>query len=263
MMLKGHKVLKAIGDAHRALMDKNGSGKFSFTLYTIPNSVVTAGESGKNKGKVTELGWKQGTAFIPQCELCNGRYLLTNKHVTDSNKIKKEATDAIGNLVNFPPGVTLHLGESYKAVDVSGITFLVFVVAVSTTDDIALLRFDKKISPMREGFVLQDESEISFSLLGLSGSPFGISDTLRTGSAMKVGLNDCNDPGHKYFLVDMFISSGNSGGALYNFESDKVNGMIARGDSTGIACGVPASALIKFLKETLPLRKKAEMVSGG
>jgi S1-C subfamily serine protease len=265
-----HQILKGIGDAHRALMDlKNGMGRSVFTLYAMPNSTVSVLGS-KNSG-VKEIDGKFGTAFIPACEFCNGRYLLTNKHVSDLSDIKQKHKEHLAEIIVFPPEIHFELKEGYKAVDPEGVSFGVSLVAVSATDDIALFRFDNPPNPPRKSFIFQDETDIDtdFSYIGIVGSPSGISDTLRTGTRARNELDDCGgDEGREYLMVTALTSPGNSGGFVYNFETDKVNGMVMGaltfdGVKTGLACAVPASVIIKFLQETLPLRKKAEAVNGG
>jgi S1-C subfamily serine protease len=254
-----HNVFKGMGDGYRAVMSKRkGMGGSVFTLYVELNAVIANGTSeSASKNLVTKLG----TAFIPYCKGCDGRFLLTNRHVADINKVKKEYDEKIHDLLNFPPEVTLDVKETYKAVDSSGVTFLVSLMSISDSIDAALFRFDTEPNPPRKSFILQDENEISFSPVGVLGSPLEISNMLGTGNIARVKTHECTgDEKQEYLVITAPLNPGNSGGPIYNFESDKVNGMAtlyltSNGGNSLISCGVPASLLIKFLDENLSPRK--------
>jgi S1-C subfamily serine protease len=254
--LSSHSVFKGMGDGYRALMSKDGYGRSFFTLYVNLDVTIT-NESGKSTTE--NLVEKLGTAFYT-----NG-VLLTNSHVTDVTKRKKEyieKTHALYSALSPPQTVSLRFNKSYKAVDSNGVTFLVSLPVRSDTIDAALFRFQTEPASPPKSFILQDESEVSFSPIAALGSPFDISNMLVTGNIARDKLYHCvNDKTQEYLLFMSSINPGNSGGPLYNLETDKVNGMVTaaleeNGNNSMISCAVPASALIKFLNENLPPRKK-------
>lgn len=251
-----HDVYKGMGDGYRALMSKKGYGRSVFTLYVNLDVTIT-NESGKNA--TDNLVGKLGTAFIVRDKL------LTNKHLADVSDIKKEYAKRINKLysdLNPPQKVTLRFTESYKAVDSSDVTFLVSLVKMSDSIDATLFQFEKP-DPSRKSFILEDESESLFSPVAVPGSPLGISKMIGFGHIARVELYDeCGDNKEQYLLFMSSLNPGNSGGPLYNLETDKVNGMVTaflttkNGGNSMISCATPASALIKFLDENLPSRKK-------
>lgn len=254
--LSSHNVFKGMGDGYRALMSKDGYGRSFFTLYVNLDVTIT-NESGKSTTE--NLVEKLGTAFYT-----NG-VLLTNRHVTDVAKRKKEYTKkvhALYSALSPPQTVSLRFSKSYKAVDSSGVTFLVSLPVSSDTIDAALFRFQTEPVSPPKSFILQDENEVSFSPVAALGSPFDISNMLVTGNIARDKLYQCGDDKTREYLLFMSsINPGNSGGPLYNLETDKVNGMVTatlgeNGNNSMISCAVPASALIKFLNENLLLRKK-------
>lgn len=249
-----HEAYKGMGDGFRALMSKSGYGRSVFTLYVNLDVIIT-NESGKNA--TDNLVEKLGTAFIVRGKL------LTNKHVADVSDIKKEYVKRINKLysdLNPPQKVTLHFLESYKAVDSSNVTFLVSLVKMSDSIDAALFQFEKP-DPFRKSFILQDESEGLFSPVATPGSPLGISNMVGFGYNARAELYDeCGDNKEKYLLFMASLNPGNSGGPLYNLETDKVNGITTgylgtKDHNSMISCAVPASLLIKFLDENLSSRK--------
>lgn len=254
--LSSHNVFKGMGDAYRALMSKDGYGRSFFTVY-VNLDVTTTNESGKSttQGLVEKLG----TAFYTQ------EVLLTNKHVTDVTSRKKEYSKKVHALyaaLDPPQRVDLHFTESYKAVDSSGVTFLVSPPVRSDAIDAAFFRFQTEPASPPKSFVLQNEDEVSFSPVAALGSPFDISNMLVTGNIARDKLFQCGDDEKGGYLLFMSsINPGNSGGPLYNLETDKVNGMVTatiqeNGNNSMISCAVPASALIKFLNENLsPIKK--------
>lgn len=252
-----HKVFKGMGDASRALMSKEGYGRSVFTLYVSLDATIT-NESGKNATE--NLVEKLGTAFIVR----DDGFLLTNRHVADVSKIKKEFSEklqALYSALSPPQKVDLHFTESYKAVDSSGITFLVSVVKISDSIDAAIFQFQQTPALRRKSFALEDESEGLFSPVAVLGSPLGISNVIGFGHIARTKLYGCGDEKQEYLLFISPLNPGNSGGPLYNLETDKVSGMVTayivsnKGNSL-ISCAVPASLLIKFLNENLPPEKK-------
>jgi S1-C subfamily serine protease len=262
--LDSHAVFKGIGDGYRALMSKTGYGESFFTLYVYLDVVITNETGTKAKQNVVQ---KLGTTFIPDCNGCGGNFLLTNNHVADVNEFKKETIKEIHDqyeALNPPQKVNLHFSKTYRAVDSSGVTFLVSLVKKSDSIDAALFRFEKEPNPPRKSFILQDEHEVSFSPVGVIGSPLKRSNMLVPGNIARAGLSRCSgDKKQEYLLFMSSINPGNSGGPLYNFETDKVNGMVTAFLTSGengernsmISCAVPASALIRFLKENVPPKK--------
>ncbi|MBI2120319.1 MAG: trypsin-like peptidase domain-containing protein [Parcubacteria group bacterium] len=135
------------------------------------------------------------------------------------------------------------------------------LVNLSDSTDVALFRFQKKSLTHRKSFPLEDADQNSFSLIAAPGSPLGIDNTLGGGHIARTALYyNCDDEHRGYILSVMpSVNPGNSGGPFFNLETDKVNGMVTAirtgGVNNSMACIIPASALIKFLEETRPLRK--------
>lgn len=258
--LNSHRIYKGMGDGFRALMSKDGYGGSLFTLYVHLDVKIT-NEMGKSKTE--NLVVQLGTAFIPDCNGCQGRFLLTNNHVADVSKRKDEfakEAHALYSKLNPPQSVTLHFTEKYKVIDFQGITFLVSLVKRVESPDAALFQFENILSPRRKSFSLQDEGEVSFSPVAVPGSPLDIPNTLGYGHIARDVLFGCGDKNQNYLLFYGTINPGNSGGPLYNLETDKVNGMVTAylsndNNNSLISCAVPASALIKFLNENVPLKK--------
>lgn len=251
-----HSVFKGMGDGYRALMSKDGYGRSFFTLYVNLDVTVT-NESGKKAAQ--NLVEKLGTAFYTQ------GVLLTNRHVTDVASRKKEYAKKVHALyaaLDPPQRVDLRFAESYKAVDSSGVTFLVSLPVRSDTIDAAIFRFQTEPVSPPKSFVLQSEDGVSFSPIAALGSPFDISNMLVTGNIARDKLYHCSDDkAQEYLLFMSSINPGNSGGPLYNLETDRVSGMVTayieeNGNNSMISCAVPASALIKFVNENLPSQKK-------
>ncbi len=254
--VNSHNIFKGMGDASRALMSKEGYGRSVFTLY-VNLDVTIINESGKKAKQ--EIAGKIGTAFIVR----DDGFLLTNNHVIDAGKMRKEYSKKVRELYSTlapPQRVTLRFKESYKAVDSSGVTFLVSVFKQSDSIDAAILRFEK-IDPSRKVFILEDESESLFSPIAVPGSPLGIPNMIGFGHIARAALDSaCGDNKEEYLLFMSSLNPGNSGGPLYNLETDKVNGMVtayllSNGGNSMISCAVPASSLIKFLDKNLPPRK--------
>lgn len=251
-----HNVFKGIGDGYRALMSKEGYGRSLFTLY-VSLDVTTTNESGKSTTE--QIVGKLGTAFYVK------GFLMTNNHVVDVAKKREEYSKAVHKLyaaLSPPQTVRLQFAESYKAVDSSGVMFLVSPPIRSDSIDAALFQF--KVAPMvpPKTFILQDEHEVSFSPVAVLGSPLDISNMLAPGNIARAKLYQCTeDEKQDYLLFMSSVNPGNSGGPLYNLETDKVNGMVTAyllngEENSSISCAVPASALIKFVNENLPQKKK-------
>lgn len=250
-----HDVYRGMGDGFRALMSKDGYGRSVFTLYVNLDVTIT---NESRKSATDKLVEKLGTAFI-----VHDKFLLTNKHVADVSAIKKEYTKRIDKLYSaLVPSqkVTLRFTESYKAIDSSNVTFLVSLIKMSDSIDAALFQFTKT-DLSRKSFIIQNESESLFSPVAVPGSPLGITNMVAYGQMARAELaDDCGDKKQGYLLFMSSVNPGNSGGPLYNLETDKVNGIVTSYLGTSehnsmISCAVPSSLLIKFLDENLPPRK--------